>query len=122
MQKNTVTVIPHFIPFISAIEPTNQGPIIPPTPAKKNSIPNTEPLFSLCRSAADAVTVGKIIEKKKPVKGRIMDKDEWLKIPAIKIKTEEMEAILNIFMWPILSTNVLPRRRPPVIKPKYRER
>ncbi len=122
IQNNIVTAIPHFIPARLAILPTAHGPIIPPNPAKKKRIPKTVPRCSRCLPAAEAVTVGKIIEKNKPVKGSSIANDVGEKIPEVRIRMENPETILRILICPIRSTIVLPISRPIVMNPKYTDR
>ena len=57
-------------PNRSLPQPMNQGPIMPPRPAKVKSTPRIVFALTMCVSDTAAVMVGKMIERKKPEIGK----------------------------------------------------
>ena len=56
-------------PNKSLLHAITHGPISPPTPAKVKRTPRIVLAFSVCMSETAAVSVGKMIERKRPVDG-----------------------------------------------------
>ena len=68
---NTMTIENPFCrPNRSLPQPMNQGPMMPPSPAKVKRTPRIVFAFTVCVSDTAAVMVGKMIERKKPVSGK----------------------------------------------------
>ena len=95
---------------------TSQGPIMPPSPEKVNSTPRMVLMFSCSESETEAVRVGKMIEKKKPVSGMKMLKGVNTPIDMLNMASRDAMSVER--RYPSRLTMKLPRSRPSMSKPK----
>src|SRR5690349_23163039 len=119
-EKTAFKAKPACRPMLVLVQPISQGPITPPSPAKVNRVPRMVLVFSVCVSETAAVIVGKIMEKKKPVRGR--KKERFVSVPTVRQIAAPSPAKRIERTYPNWWTKKPPIKRPIINNAKNKDR